>query len=64
LNDNSHTVMSLDQSMARNIYNAHFGISMLYVSQTGRERPEIFLAACDVSEHAVLKTLSESSLWI
>jgi len=56
--------MSLDQSMARNIYNAHFGISMLYVSQTGRERPEIFLAACDVSEHAVLKTLSESSLWI
>ena len=63
LNNNRHTIILFDQSMARNMDNVHFGISVLCVSQTRRERPEIFLAASDVSECAVLKTLPQSSLW-
>jgi hypothetical protein len=60
----SHTVISFVRSMAQNMGNTHFSISMLYVNQTRRERPEIFLASCDVRDHAVLKTLSECSLWL
>jgi len=64
LNNKCHTIISFDRSMALNMDNTHFSISVLYVSQTRRERPEIFLASCDVREHAVLKTLCECSLWL
>ena len=45
----SHTIISFDRSAARNKDNAHFSLSVLCVSQTRQERPEIFLAARDVS---------------